>query len=104
MQAVYRRVEVDDAGKVSVDYLSTGPNDYVFAEGFDMMAREVLAARLGIEALKQEQYTTLDQQLEYERSRVARPDETGYSTGFRSDGYTAGFDSDDLDPSEGFYD
>jgi hypothetical protein len=93
MVANRRRVETDQLGRQRVYYDNgTRPDDYCQAEVYDVAATEVAKIRLEVEALElaQTELTTLDQQLEFERSRVDEYDEDEWRPGPDMGGYSAG--------------
>jgi hypothetical protein len=71
MQAAVRFTEQDDLGKLTVGYRSTGPDDALHAEVYDLVAQQLWAIRRGMIEAQQELYQPLDELLEFERSRVS---------------------------------
>jgi hypothetical protein len=74
MQAPVRYVEKDEMDKVTVGYRSTGSDDYFMAELYDLVATELFCYRVYVELASFEEITTLDDHLDFERSRLLDPD------------------------------
>jgi hypothetical protein len=93
MVANRRKADRDQYGRQRVYYDNgTRPDDYFQAEVYDVVATEVAIIRMEAEQIEavQGQLTTLDQELEFERSRVADYDEMEYRPGPRFGGYSPG--------------
>lgn len=81
MVANRRKNEKDEFGRETVYYEANGPDDYFQAEVYDLVATEVLKIRLEVEGASDSEVTTLDDQMEFERSSV---------NDYRSDDYRPG--------------
>lgn len=99
MKAVVRFVEKDEFDKLKIGYRSTGPDDYVHAEVYDLIAKEAWAIRQGVEDAQREVYQPLDNMLEFKRYSL--DDESDdYSEGYSPGGSRA---SGDYSPGFGEY-
>lgn len=91
MLAVVRKIEKmgrddRDEGKIRVTYYSTGPDDYLMAEGYDLVATELWWLRQQVAEAEAEVFTPVDEMLEFERSDLGGfQDGNDYSEG-RGDG------------------
>jgi hypothetical protein len=82
MIAPRRVIERDEYDRTTVRYESKGPDDAFHAEVYDLVATEVLKIRMEVEAATAgPEITSLDDQLEWERSNVNSLDEMGYRAG-----------------------
>lgn len=88
MMAPVRKIEKDqETGKVTVTYVSTGPDDMMFAEAYDLVATEVWYLRQGVEALQRDSLQPLEEMMEFKRSGLGDPDEVDYSEGLEDGSY-----------------
>jgi hypothetical protein len=93
---VIRFTEKDDLDKVTVGYRSHGPDDYVHAETYDLVAYEAWMVRMAVEDAMDERETALDDLMEFRRSNIPEdPDEVLWSPGVRQmqdEEYSPGYD------------
>lgn len=83
MRAASRFHDVDEVGRRTVGYKKLGPDDYLLAELYDLMATELW---WGLEKKRQlsdgeGELSELDEHLEFERSNVNDPESEQYTTG-----------------------
>ena len=90
MQANVRLVEKDEVGKVNVVYRTTGADDYLHAEVYDLVATEVWYATRMAEEHSREVFQPLDDLMEFQRSDLADPEAMDYREG-PDDEYSGGF-------------
>jgi Phage terminase large subunit (GpA) len=76
-----RIVEKNEYGLHTVKWLEKGPTDFFHAEVFDLVATEVLKIRLDYFRQLQPQYTTLDELIGFERTRLDAPGMGDYDPG-----------------------
>jgi hypothetical protein len=65
-----RLVERGDDGRVVVKYVSVGPDDFAFAEMYDLVAAELWRMRLAVNELQREVVTDISDHMEFERSAI----------------------------------
>jgi hypothetical protein len=88
LRAAQRFDSIDDMGRRTVGYKKLGDQDYLMAEVYDLMASELWSAINLTDALKTEEVTTLDEQLEgFQRSTVDDPNTDDFSLGPDESGY-----------------
>ena len=68
LQAVVRIAERDHLGRRAVNYVSMGPDDYLHAENFDLLAGEMMLARTMADDFRDSSLYPLEDRLEFERS------------------------------------
>lgn len=71
MQALIRTAERDDLGKQRVAYRATGDHDYAQAEVYDVVALDLWRHQQYVADATREEYSTLDDHLEFPRSNLA---------------------------------
>lgn len=71
MQANIRVILEDEFGKKTAVYRNTVPNDYAMAEVFDVIATDLYWRRQDLGELESEDITTLDDEIEFERSHLS---------------------------------
>jgi hypothetical protein len=83
MRAAVRVVEENDKGQRVARYEKIGPfDDYVHANVYDDIAADTFAVMSGVEELVGgDDYSTLDEHMQFERSDVADPDAMEYRAG-----------------------
>jgi Phage terminase large subunit (GpA) len=82
MRSPRKKVERDETtGQQKVVWTRQGPDDFFQADLYDLIATEVLRIRLEVRKLVRPQITRLDDHLQFERSRVADPDNMEYDPG-----------------------
>lgn len=95
LKAVVRFVERDHLDRVTVGYRSTGPDDYLHAEVYDLVATEAWFIRQAVEEAQREVLQPLDEMLEFQRHALDFDSgEPEYRSGFADDGYTPGVRDD----------
>jgi hypothetical protein len=87
MRAASRFYEVDEVGRKTVGYKKLGPDDYLLAEVYDLMATELWWGLEAKQAMRQTELSALDEHLEFERSTVNDPEQGGYAAGPDETGY-----------------
>lgn len=82
MTAVVRRIEKDEEDRVKVTYISTGPDDYLMAEGYDIVAHQGWLIRQSVDHIVNGdgELHTADEMLDFERSDLG-DDGADYSDG-----------------------
>lgn len=97
MQAAVRFAIKDELGKVVVGYRSSGADDYMQAEVYDLMARELLAYRATMETY-QGVIEPLEKRFEFSRAHLNEPEKTEgqFNVGPGNGGpvYSPGFDDE----------
>lgn len=98
--------EQDEVGRVTVEYRKTGPDDYIHAEVYDLIATELWWVRQQVEESQREVFSKLEDHMEFERSVLhdndsdayheGPGDEDAYSEGFEGDAYSEGYDPDEV--------
>lgn len=98
LQALNRLVDKEpDTGKIAVYYRSAGPDDYAMAEVFDVVAEELHWRRMLLDDAERETFSTIDDELEFERSTLADPlADVAYHAGGQDGDYHAGGRDPDL--------
>jgi hypothetical protein len=81
MMAPVRFVDKDELGKTQVGFRSMGPDDFFFAEAYDLIALDAFWIRKGMEEAQREEITSLDSLLEFQRSAANVPEESTYRPG-----------------------
>jgi len=81
MTANIRKVEKDDAGRVTVQWFATRPDDYFHAEVYDLLATELFYRRVLIDEESRETLQPLDDIMPFKRSSVDDYEEQGYNPG-----------------------
>lgn len=93
MQAPVRFYEKDAVGKTVVGYRSSGPDDYMMCELYDLVAKELWTYRQTLNQYEGE-ISELSDRLEFQRAHLGDPEEadkTGYSPGPGEGDYSPGF-------------
>lgn len=86
MKALQRVVEKNDAGQVIVKYISTGPDDFAFAEAYDVVATELWFYRQAVDDAGRQRFTRLEDKIEFERSQLSDYDhDDAYHGGFEGE-------------------
>lgn len=91
MQANVRLAEKDEVGKVTVVYRSTGADDYLHAEVYDLVATEVWWTYRLAEHAAREEFQPLDNLMEFQRSDLNDEEAMEYRAGPGEEEYSAGF-------------
>ncbi|MEJ7775560.1 MAG: terminase gpA endonuclease subunit [Nocardioidaceae bacterium] len=81
LQALVRTVEQNPVGSPRVTYRATGADDFAQAEVYDILAIELWWLQQGMEEATRETFTTLDDHLDFPRSRLGDYDDMTYSPG-----------------------
>lgn len=71
LKALMKVAERDEVGRQTVTYRATNPDDYAQAEIYDVVATEAFWVRQEVEAATSDEYTVLDERLEFERTQLA---------------------------------
>lgn len=78
LQALVRGAGKDELGNQRVAYRATGPDDYAQAEIYDLLANELWHFQQELNYALRETYTTLDEHLDFQRSRLSDPNASDY--------------------------
>lgn len=84
-----RLVEKSDDGRVAVRYVSTGADDFAFAEMYDLVAGELWRMRLAVADLRREVVTDISHHMEFERTAI-HEEELTYREGPPASVYSEG--------------
>jgi hypothetical protein len=86
LQSPVRVVDKDALGRVTVAYRSTGPDDWFFAEAFDVVATALWEYRMLRGEQQQTMLTPLEEMLEFKRSDLSwESEQDEYSPGGREE-------------------
>ncbi len=82
LQALVRTAERDELGNQRVTYRATGDDDYAQAEIYDVLAATLWRLQQDVAHTMRDEYTTLDEHLDFRRSSLAEYDpDLEYSPG-----------------------